>query len=259
MKHIKKKYLLYIKGENSEQNSDFDSLFHNVEDLNNNFLKEKSKSNNLLLKFREDEFIFAFIYNHNGTYVNIPLPDYTLIYFDNAYNLNIQRRNQQKLLLTKLTNIKTLSDGISHELYMFYGTASAVVINLFTALESFANSILPTDKNYIDNKSNRTEIYNVLQIQESISFWDKLKYVLPQLLNANYFKDQTPNTQHITNLKELRDDIIHTKSDNTYDTQIKLLTRILKFKYDETFVAVSHFMNFYKKGYIEECKCGNDY
>ena len=66
--------------------------------------------------------------------------------------------------------------------------------------------------------------------------------------------------QHIWNLKEFRNDIIHTKPKKDavlwYDNLIK---KSLNFKYLETLNAVAKFMNFYKTDYIIECDCGKDF
>jgi hypothetical protein len=63
----------------------------------------------------------------------------------------------------------------------------------------------------------------------------------------------------IWNLKEFRDQIIHTKPDDNplmYDSLIKMS---LNFKYDETLEAVATFMNYYRPDYIVECNCGLDF
>ncbi len=99
-----------------------------------------------------------------------------------------------------------------------------------------------------------------MQIQEFVSFMDKLKKVLPSFHEKkNFFKDRTPTNQHIINLKELRDEIVHTKSDSKLETSIELFRRLLNFKYDETLDAVASLMNFYKPNYIETCNCGKDF
>ena len=77
--------------------------------------------------------------------------------------------------------------------------------------------------------------------------------------SKNFFLNPTPTNQNITNLKNLRDEIIHTKSEIDYSKQQILLKSVLSFKYDQTFEAVAKFMNFYKPDYITECNCGADF
>jgi len=257
MKHIKKKYLyqgtLPITNLSNLQHID---LLENNQDL----LKQKSKNCFVGLNHSDaNEMIYAFIYNYKGKYITIPLPDYTLVYYNFAYSLNIQRKNQQETLLSRLSNVDTITDDYSNELFNFYGLASSYVVNLFTSIESFINSMLPDGENYTVEGPKKTEVYNKAQIQEFVCFYDKLKKVLPQFHKKNFFKDVTINNQHIINLKELRDEIVHTKSDSKLEISIKLFKRLLNFKYDETLDAVAALMNFYKPDYIEACSCGKDF
>lgn len=257
MKHIKKKYLRQPKL--TEQASRYiEENFKPLKEIDNSLYKKYSKTHNVLLK-TEDELILGFIYNNNGKHIHIPLPDFTLVYYDFAYKMNKQRIKLEKELLNKLTDSETFTEDSSNELYHFYGTATSVIISLFTAIESFMNQILPEDKEYIDVRNNRKEVYNYNQIQEYISFNDKIKKVLPQFFGKNFYQNQNLTNQHITNLKELRDNIVHTKSDNKNEKQIDLFKKLLKFKYEETFESVRKLMNFYDNDYITDCDCGNDF
>lgn len=257
MKHIKKKYL--------SQGAFPRTNLNNLQELdlkkdNQQILKAKSKDSLIALELTDSkELIYGFIYNHKGRYISIPLPDYTLVYFNFAYTLNIERKNQQEKLLSLLSNVETITHDSSNELYNFYGIASSYVVNLFTSMESFINSLLPDDGKYMSYGKKRTEIYDKMQIQESISFLDKLKLVLPQFHKKNFFNNKTPTNQHIYNLKELRDEIVHTKSDSKLELSIELFKRLLNFKYDETLDSVAAFMNFYKPNYIEPCNCGKEF
>lgn len=84
--------------------------------------------------------------------------------------------------------------------------------------------------------------------------------VLPKALDGkNFFQYRTPTNAHIYKLKELRDDIVHIKSDRTGQNNIDILKRLLGFQYDETFQAVFKLFNFYKEGFIEECPCNQNF
>jgi hypothetical protein len=111
-----------------------------------------------------------------------------------------------------------MTEDRSNELYQFYGLSTNCIISLFTSIESFINHLLPDDKKYELVKNNRTEIYNREQIQFNIPFMEKLKNVLPQFYEKSFFSKESKANAHIRNLKELRDDLIHTKSDTTYET-----------------------------------------
>lgn len=255
MKHIEKKYLFQIEG--SEQ---LKAKGIEVTKIDKTIIK-KAKENELFVTTVNDYVIKAFPYKHKNEIAIIPIPDLTLIYFDSAYNLNKDRLKFEKELLPKLiaSNIK-FGEEFTNDIYHYYGNASGCIIFLFTALESFINHILPEDKIYVVPSERSTIHYTKAQIQKSINFDDKIKKVLPNLLEGkSFFKKQTSSTQQITNLKNLRDDLVHTKSDTNFENQKFLMTSLLRFKYDETFKAVREFMNFYKPNYISDCSCENDY
>lgn len=130
---------------------------------------------------------------------------------------------------------------------------------LFTSIECFVNDIIPTDYNYIIRDTKRTEIYNKTQIQEFIPFMEKLKKVLPDALGKDFFVKQTSATSHIDNLKDLRNAIVHMKSDPTGQNHADILRKLLNFKYDETFKAIATYFNFYKGGFVEDCPCDEDW
>ncbi|MCY0977175.1 hypothetical protein PGH12_01340 [Chryseobacterium wangxinyae] len=259
MKHIQKKYLFEdnLKKHNLEDHPDYDVV--EIKDLNNEYFKKARKSRNVIIETSLDEKIFAFIYDNNGKHITIPIPDFTLVYYDFAYKLNAQRKQLSKDIFEKLNDYSKFSEVNSDLLYNFYGYSSSCIINLFTSIESFINSMLPVDQEYKNVLNNKTEIYNREQIQLNISFFDKLKKVLPQFYNKNFFLHQTLTNQHIYKLKELRDKIIHTKSDSTGELQIEIFRDLLKFKYDDSFEAVKKLINFYKVDYIVDCSCNKDF
>lgn len=257
MKHIKKKYLFekQLKSFDIEKSPNYING-----EINKDKLKKVSKSHNIILNTSEHGALLAFIYNDNGHHITMPLPDFTLVHFDFSYRQNIERKISKTELLSKLKDVKNFNEMNSEVLYKFYGYSSSCIINLFTSIECYINHLLPENKVYSEKKNNRTEIYNKTQIQENIPFWDKLKKVLPQFYdNKNFFSKPTPTNNHITKLKDLRDKIIHTKSDDTGELQIELFKQILNFKYDDTFNAVTKFMNFYEENYLEECPCDNNF
>jgi hypothetical protein len=254
-KHIKKKYQFQHEIEASET-----SILHTagIENFDQQTLKTHYKKNNLFIATDNDIYL-GFIYNNSGTYVPIALPDFTLVYFDFAYKQNIKRQEIKKELLNKLSKSETLTEDRSHELYEFYGVSTSCIISLFTSVESFINHLLPNDSVYKTEKTNRTEIYNREQIQQGVQFMEKLKKVLPQLLGKSFFSKPSKATAHIENLKDLRDRLVHTKSDMTFETHIDTFQKLLNFKYDEAFDAASLLFNFYREMYVEPCPCDTDF
>lgn len=261
MKHITRKFLfqektLPIPKDPSKKAED---LIHHVDRRDNKTLKSK-KNMSVFMKTVEGEYLMGFIHNYNGAHTPVPLPDFTLVHFDFAHNSNAERKIKEKELFGKLIAPELeVTEDVTHEIYAYYGYASSCIISLFTSIESFVNHIIPSDKPFMRELNNKTELYNKAQIQEVLPFWDKLKLVLPYYYGKNFFLNPTPTNQHIANLKNLRDDIIHTKSEIDYSKQQALLKSVLSFKYDQTFEAVAKFMNFYRPEYITECDCGADF
>jgi hypothetical protein len=91
MKHIKKKYQFR---QNLELPDDSPLVKVDYNTLNQEVLKANHRKNNLLIQSEENDIYLGFIYNNSGTYIPIALPDFTLVYFDFAYNLN---RNRQEV------------------------------------------------------------------------------------------------------------------------------------------------------------------
>lgn len=259
MKHIKKKYLFQREvTDELERELESKGEFINVASKE---LVKKAKKSDLYIKTDRGFLIKAFPVNYEGKNALIPIPDLSLVYFDSAYNLNVLRKEKEKELFEKIiTSEKKLGEDATNEIYRYYGFASSCIISLFTAIESFINHIIPNNKPYIKQLKNKTEIYTKEQVQKSISFSEKTKEVLPYFFDGkNYFKHSSASNQHITNLKHLRDEIVHPKSEITFQKQEELIKRLLNFKYDKTFESVASFMNYYEKGYITECDCGLDF
>lgn len=260
MKHIHKKYLFEDKWklDSPFENTNFE--FININEFNINDFKKASKDTFIVIQTTEFENLFAFPHNYHGKMLTVPMPDLTLVYYDFAYKLNMTRKELVKEMAAKLSSVETFSEANSDLLYNFYGHSSSCIINLFTTIESFVNSLLPNDKEYRKISNNKTEIFNREQIQKNISFMEKVKEVLPQMLDGkNYYTNVTTSNHFITNLKEVRDMIVHTKSDDLGKSQVEIFKKLLNYKYDETFEAVRNFINFYKEGYIVDCPCEKDF
>jgi hypothetical protein len=256
MKHIKKKYLFQKEGS-------FNNLSSNLKTFNTldqNILKEINKKE-AYLEMEGGYVVKALVHNHNGKPAIIPIPDLTLVYYDSAYDLNVLRKKQEKILFEKVLIKETnLGEEALNEIYRYYGYSSSCIISLFTTLESFVNHLIPNDKPYFKKQKQKTEIYDKSQIQNYIQFDEKIKEVLPYFFDGiTFFKVQNNNTQLIENLKMVRNEIVHPKSEITFKAQEELIKKILKFNYDSTFRAVAAFINLYKPNYIIECDCDNNY
>jgi len=252
MKHIKKSF--YFQSEKLNT-SNLELVDVNV--VTQDKLK-RHKGETVMLGTVDDMYIGGFVHNFDGKMYAIPVPDPTLVYFNNAQQTIALIKKVRSRLLTKLDVDAVITEPAINEIYSYYGQVSSFVIFLFTAIESFVNQNIPDDYIYKDESNRKTELYNKKQIQEYLDFNTKLKKVLTDVSGKNFFSKQTPINQHITNLKEFRDSIIHTKQEVNPFRYEEIMKKSFTFKYENTLVAVAKFMNHYKEGYIVECGCGAD-
>jgi hypothetical protein len=119
---------------------------------------------------------------------------------------------------------------------------------------------IPDEYKYVVEGKKKTEIYNKIQIMETIPFYDKIEIIFKEVFTKS-FKEAFPlKYQHIINLKELRDDIVHLKPDNKTNTPFAFLyKRGLKFKFEDTLDAVMDFFNFHQPDYVTYCSCPNNF
>ncbi len=258
MKHIKRKF--FFQKNKNQTNVDKTNLdwFDSIENLHHDILKS-NRGNIAFLELDDDLLVGGVVDKIDNDYYILPIPDPTLVYFNNAQLSLSKIEETRKNLLLKLKEMKTGSKPPIHEIYDFYGLTSGFVVYLFTSIESFLNSMIDDDFIYEDTQKQRTILYNKNQIQENVDFKTKITKILPQKTGMDYFKKNTIKNQLIWNLKEFRDDIVHTKQENHILRYNNLAKKTFTFKYRETLNAVGHFMNFNKANYIVECDCGEDF
>jgi hypothetical protein len=257
MKHIKKKFLYQFKV--GDRPLDLDKF--EIEEVTGGYSREnlKSRIDQLLyIQTNEDFNIGGFVCKVNGIPIILPIPDLTLIYFNDAQAMLRNLKSTKENLLCKLDFNETLAEPAVNDIYGYFGSMSVFVIMLFTSIESFINHLIPDGFEYRNITKNRTEIYSKYQIQENLNFKTKITKVLKEATGKDFFHSPTQATQHIWNLKNFRDDIVHTKHEENPNKYGKLLKLFLNFNYEQSLDAVAKFMNHYKKDYIEECGCGTN-
>ncbi|MBL7910693.1 MAG: hypothetical protein JNJ41_06550 [Bacteroidia bacterium] len=260
MKHIKRKFLSEIS------KSEFEKL---SEGKNVTSIPRGEKTPPLNPKFAKNHIghlatesgilIQSFPIKVDGKLLMIPEPDPTLIYFSSAQN-NYRLSKQYRVeLLPKIDVQSDISEEIIHDFYNYFSSTCGSVIFLFTSLESFMNSLIKDDYFYRKEQNNRTEIYNKKQIEQHISFDEKIKKVIPQLTGIDFLGSHPIVKQNIDNLKEFRDSIIHTKSNKDEFTYDHIVKKSFNFDYDKAIEMVAKYMNGYKSNYILECPCNADF
>ena len=119
---------------------------------------------------------------------------------------------------------KTLTKQSLKEYYDYFETIITAVIFAYTAIEAFANNCIPSTYVYTYIDKDGTEINrNKKQIESQATLRDKLKIVIPEILNC-----ENPTTQKwwtkFTELENLRNEIIHSKESKSEDRYSKLLS-----------------------------------
>ncbi|MBK9716798.1 MAG: hypothetical protein IPQ02_05280 [Saprospiraceae bacterium] len=260
LKHIRRKFLNEYTKDDWDNISKFSTLipFERAKDINKLKSKSIKNSQTFFLKLGENLIAKGHCIKSNGKYYTFPEPDIILIYFSNAQVSLKEFIHIKRLLLPKLNFEEYNIEGFLHEYYKFYGAFCNTVINLFCSLESFMNSLIPTDFIYERKSKNKTECFNCRQIQECISFDEKMKEVNFNIHKISFEKKHPTLWSRIQNLKEIRNKIVHVKkSDN--NIQHEDITKLtLSVNFDDYFEVVFKFMNFYKPNYIQECDCGEE-
>ncbi len=243
MKHIKKKYQFESPKLPIKEGATFKTV--NRSALKG--FKEDIENTVPIIQTTDGSNIWGMYYTHNATPTIIPLPDLTLVYFDFGHINNRIRKEYKEKLFKKLTSQKDVTEEVSNELYHYFGAASTCIIGMFNALEAFVNSIIPDNAIYHKKLKQKTELYNKEQIQRNIGIMEKIKDLLPKILENRF----DLSSSLITDLKNLRDEIVHTKSKLDFSTQEELIRKMLDFKYEKCMEDIRDFMNHYKPNYIE--------
>ncbi len=259
MKHIKRKLLFETDTDSIRlEGPEFERIDDIEKGIDPSILSEK-KEHVAFLQLDGNKTTRGFVINVHGKNYILPIPDLTLVYFSNAQNnLNLSK-NFKKELLAKLDLEKPGMIPPIHELYNYYGTVCSVIINLFTAIESFTNQLIPTTYVYRRITKKSTELFDHKQILENIDFKTKVKEIIPEITSKNFFGKNSPTVQKIWNLKDFRDEIVHTKPEDDTLLYRDLIKKALNYKYDDAVTSVAKYLNYYKNNYVIECDCGVDF
>lgn len=260
-KHIKRKFL-FEKIATPEELEEFRKISVNYTKEELTTIRSVAKDKSIYVQFGDTQLVLAFPYRHDGFAKLIPEPDPVLLYFNYAY-YEYLRFSPKKSTIFKIATGE-ISEDMSKILYQYFGESSAFIIMLFTSLEAFINRCIPKDFRYSkDIQNKKTETYNKSQIERFIPFDEKAKDVINQVFkNKKNFGQAHPNlNQHIINLKEIRDSIVHIKAtEDGHTAYEKTFKRLFDFKYIDTLNSVKEFINYYHDDpkYIEECPCNID-
>jgi hypothetical protein len=262
MKHIARKYLKHYTQEEYDgvtKNKKLVPFERGVDDISILNSKNVDFSQPTFLHSENGLIFKGFFHKIKGEKFVFPEPDPTLIYFSAAQSNYRLLEERKKILLPKTKVDSIITEELIHDYFNYFENVCGSIIFLFTSMESFMNSLIPDDFKYEKIESKRTELYNKVQIENNISFDEKISKVIPQIFNLDFRKTHQTYYVHIGNLKEFRDSVIHTKSNVGNFKYDYLVKRSFTFDYLKTIECVAKYMNFYKPDYIAECTCGNDF
>ena len=210
IKHIKRKTVQPIKL-NYEQ---LEKIAPNkaADDILKNIKFKDVKKYNAIQLMESGEVLFSFFYNDNGNACTIPLANPVLIYFSIAQSHLRTIYAKRKDLLSLFRDRTDVTEDVLKLFYDFFGLTSSFITMLMTSLEAFVNQHI--DKDFLYEKPEQKKYLKVYDY-EQILRWVSLEDKINDILNKKYSKDfanKYPNRNvHLINLKQLRDQIVHTK------------------------------------------------
>jgi hypothetical protein len=245
--HSKRKFLGNIK---------VDFTFDELKDFNKNAKKPSEidfgEYQKVFLQLEDKTIIQGFVHLINGQAFMIPEPEPSILYFTNAENKLSELLKIQSILLESNLTTNNFND-LSHAFYNFFQLSSDYIINLFTSIEAFNNSLIPDDFSI----KIKGKYYDKARTQRSMDFLNKIKKVIPLIMNKSFLKESPTEYQFLLEIKQLRDNVIHTKNmQNGFPASYRELYKsYLNFNFKKSYEITKHYFNFYKENWIENCNC----
>lgn len=257
MKHIKRKTLL-----NEEIEKKITEKLE-LKEIDENALKginfKEVRGKQALLVMDTGEKLYTFFHNDNGKGCPIPIANPVLVYFNMAQALLRDIHSCREKLLGQFRKKDAVNEDSLRLFYQFFGQTSTYVTMLMTAIEAFVNQKIDIEYKYEKADGNKCiQLYNHDQIQRWIPLKEKIDMILNKKFSKNFSTRHRSKQDLIEKLKELRDLIVHTKSNKNNESYIELYSKSINFRFIDTIEAVKDFINFYEPALIEPCPCGID-
>lgn len=247
-----------------------------TEDAYNRDIKAKSKigednslseTNNFIAiaaHLNEEKRVYqALSIEHEGNQYLSVLPSPTHLYLSTAlemYQLSEQIKSDKFPKCGKRdknSNVFLLDfePGFTHECYTDYLKARITsIIMLISTLENFMNQVVPD--NFVYEKSEKGEVkrYNHKEIENSVSFKEKLEKVLPQSINQKKFwSNKIKEFEILNQLYKHRKEFIHlkTKSKEEWRRYSDVFSYMLNFDILESIHTTINIMNLIEEKCVE--------
>lgn len=256
MKHIKKKFRY--------EDCDFFEEFKTSKNTSTYNIDSKIdrrviKDNYILLKHNSGREVLSFPMKFKNDTFLVPIPDYTLMFYNHAYLLKpalIDTKEKLLKALRKKSHERTLCDN---EIFTYFGHLSSFIFNLYCSLESYVNKCI---SQRCIKVSKQKDIIELIEPQKNMSLFDKLRIIFPAIYEyKNFWSEHIQYYQCIVDLHNLRDDLAHTKSNNEFNKTIEvdLFQRLVNFNPEGSLIAVRKFIDHYSPGYVVDCDCEKDF
>lgn len=156
--------------------------------------------------------------------VTVPIPNAT------ASCLNISKRTwDEARAIRKNSNLdrsikKEVSFKCDEDALNYLESMMQSIVFAFTALEAFVNELIPSEYQYEKKSRRSTETFSKEEIERWISIDEKLGTILPTILSVPSPKGKHKSWEGFVKLKDVRDRLIHMKTDDRKSSGIEEIT-----------------------------------
>lgn len=181
MKHIKKKFR-YENCDFFEQikSSTKSSAFNIDSKINHKNFKDKF----ILLSHNSGNEFLSFAMKHKNESFLVPIPDFTLMFYNHAYLLKSVLVEQKDRLLKSLRKKSSERTLCADEIYTFFGYLTSFIFNLYCSFESYVNKCISNRCYKLKMHSNGFEIQDP---QRNLSLFDKIKLFFRKFMLITIF------------------------------------------------------------------------
>lgn len=183
-----------------------------------------------------------------------PEPDLTVVLFHSAY----LSWNALKEIRTEMENrlsAPRVSEQVLDDLFKYYSVTTNLVSSLWMSLESAINRQF-LDHHVYQRKGGNQAVFKGGQLAD-LGMEDKIKLVLPEITGKRYRGSKGNMWEDLFRLKDLRDEILHPKTEKGQGLWAPLYRKLYAHNYKRSLDAVRSFINFYEgNDLIEDCGCG---
>lgn len=224
----------------------------NPKELKINEIDLSDNKEQIAILFSQSSMDFAHTTKIDGQNFIIPEPNITILYFTLACQFHkLIKENKDSFLRTaNIDNIfNSNKESLIKNSFSYFSLVSGFTVFLFTSLESFINSKI--DKNSQIIKRDRT-FGDYEYILRYCSFYHKIKHVLNKQTFKNFAQNNKVDYEIISELKKLRDELIHAKPENKHLDYDKIIKKSLTIDFDKALAATRNFINYYEPNLIED-------